>query len=56
MQKDKQSTAPGQEVSEHMKLYIKDADGNTLGEIDVPAGRKVPPTRVKNAESYSTKK
>ena len=47
---------PGQEATRDMKLYVKDADGNTLGEISVPAGHRVPPTRIEGAESYSTKK
>ena len=47
---------PGQEATKDMKLYVKDASGNTLGEIMVQAGRRVPPTRIEGATSYSTKK
>jgi len=47
---------PGQEAARDMTLYVKDANGNTLGEISVPAGHRVPPTRIEGAESYSTKK
>jgi hypothetical protein len=51
-----QTYKPGEEVDKDITLYVKDADGNTLSEIQVPAGHRVPPTRIKEAESYSTKK
>ena len=47
---------PGQEVENDVKLYVKDANGNTLSEINVPAGNRVPPTRIKESDSYSTNK
>ncbi len=47
---------PGEEVQNDVTLYVKDSEGNTLSEIKVPAGHRVPPTRIKDAESYSTKK
>lgn len=47
---------PGEEVDSDTTLYVKDAAGKTLSEIKVPAGHRVPPTRIKDAESYSTKK
>lgn len=47
---------PGQDADSDLTLYVKDADGNTLSEIKVPAGHRVPPTRIKGAESYSTQK
>jgi hypothetical protein len=47
---------PGNQVDSDVTLYVKDADGNTLSEIKVPAGHRVPPTRISEAESYSTKK
>lgn len=47
---------PGHEAQKDMKLYVKDSEGNVLGEITVPAGHRVPPTRIEGAESYSTKK
>ena len=50
------STKPGTEAAKSMKLYVKDAAGNTLGEINVPSGHRVPPTRIEGAESYSKKK
>lgn len=46
---------PGSEVDSDVVLYVKDAEGNTLSEINVPAGHRVPPTRIKDAEYYSTK-
>ena len=51
-----QTFRPGEEVNQDVTLYVKDAHGNTLGEIRVPAGHRVPPTRIKDAESYSTSK
>ena len=51
-----QTYRPGDEVDQDVTLYVKDANGNTLGEIRVPAGHRVPPTRIKDAESYSTNK
>lgn len=45
---------PGTEAEEDLILYVKDSDGNSMGEIKVPAGHRVPPTR-KNAESYVKK-
>lgn len=47
---------PGTQVENDTKLYVKDAKGKTLSEINVPAGHRVPPTRIEEAESYSTKK
>ena len=51
-----QNYKPGDQVDKDVKLYVKDANGNVISEINVPAGHKVPPTGIKNAESYSTKK
>lgn len=53
---NQQTYKPGEEVDSDVTLYVKDADGNTLSEIKVPAGHRVPPTRIKDAESYSTQK
>lgn len=47
---------PGEQVSKNTKLYVKDEYGNTIGELNVPAGNRVPPTRNEDAEYYSTKK
>lgn len=47
---------PGEEVDSDVTLYVKDADGNNLSQIKVPAGHRVPPTKTKGAKSYSTKK
>lgn len=52
----KQSYRPGSNAATDLTLYVKDANGNTLSEIKVPAGHRVPPTRIKEAESYSTQK
>lgn len=51
-----QTYKPGTEVDNDVTLYVKDSDGKTLGEIKVPAGHRVPPTRIKDAESYKAKK
>jgi len=51
-----QKFKPGDQVDKDMVLYVKDEDGNTLSDIKVPAGHRVPPTRVKGAKYYSTKK
>ncbi|HHT83863.1 MAG: hypothetical protein ACOYEC_06465 [Christensenellales bacterium] len=45
---------PGDNVEKDVKLYVKDSKGNTLGEINVPAGNRVPPTRIEGADHYST--
>ncbi len=50
-----QNYKPGDNVEKDVKLYVKDSNGNTLGEINVPAGNRVPPTRIEGAEYYSTK-
>ncbi len=50
-----QSYRPGDEAESDLTLYVKDSDGNTLGEIKVPAGHRIPPTRIVNADSYSNK-
>ena len=45
---------PGEEAEQDLTLYVKDADGNTLSEINVPKGHRIPPTREKEAEYYTT--
>jgi len=47
---------PGQQTDKDLVLYVKDRQGKSVGEIKVPAGHRIPPTKIKNAESYSTKK
>jgi len=47
---------PGTEAKKDMKLYVKDSRGNTVGEINVPAGHRVPPTRIPHSAGYSLKK
>ena len=51
-----QTYKPGNQANQDLTLYVKDAQGNTLSEIKVPAGHRIPPTRIEEAESYSTKK
>lgn len=51
-----QQYKPGEEAESDLTLYVKDADGNTLSEINVPKGHRIPPTREKSAEYYTTKK
>jgi hypothetical protein len=46
---------PGEVAESNVKLYVKDENGNTLGEINVPAGNRIPTTRIKDAEYYTTK-
>jgi hypothetical protein len=53
---DNTNYKPGDQAEKDLTLYVKDAQGNTLSEIKVPAGHRVPPTRIKDAESYSTQK
>lgn len=56
MANNNKTLKPGNQVENDTKLYVKDAKGKTLSEINVPAGHRVPPTRIEEAESYSTKK
>lgn len=51
-----QKFKPGDNVDSDVTLYVKDSSGNTLGQINVPAGNRVPPTRIEGAQYYSTKK
>lgn len=53
---NKTTYRPGNQAETDLTLYVKDANGNTLSEIKVPAGHRIPPTRIEEAESYSTKK
>jgi hypothetical protein len=47
---------PGQEAESNLTLLVKDNKGKVLSEINVPAGSRIPPTRIKGANSYSVKK
>jgi len=47
---------PGQEAERDLTLLVKDEKGKTLSEISVPAGNRIPPTRIKGANSYTEKK
>lgn len=50
-----QTIKPGTEANSDMKLNVKDSKGKTVGEIKVPAGSRVPPTRTSGAETYKKK-
>jgi len=44
---------PGDTVDTDMTFDILDSSGTILDEIYVPAGNRIPPTRVEGAVSYS---
>lgn len=46
---------PGEEATKNLELYVVDDKGNHLGEISVPKGNRVPPTRIENAQGYIEK-
>ncbi len=46
----------GDKADKDLKLFVKDSNGNTIGEIDVPKGNVIPPTRIEGAQYYSTQK
>lgn len=50
-----QTVKPGSVAKNDIKLKVKNASNKTVGEINVPAGNKVPPTRTSGAESYKKK-
>lgn len=49
-----QTVKPGTVAGSDMKLKVKDSSNKTVGEIKVPAGNRVPPTRT-SGESYKKK-
>lgn len=51
-----QTVKPGTIAKDNLTLNVKDAKGKNVGEINVPAGNRVPPSRKSGAESYSKKK
>jgi len=51
----KQQWKPGEEATSDLELYVVDASGNHLGEISVPKGNRIPPTRFENATGYVEK-
>ena len=51
---NKSSVKPGEVAEKNLNLSVK-KNGKEVGEINVPAGSRVPPTRIKGA-SYSNKK
>ena len=46
---------PGEEATKDLDLYVTDSEGNHLGEISVPSGSRIPPTRIKDAVGYVEK-
>lgn len=50
-----QTYKPGEDADKDLKLYVTDSNGNNLGEINVPSGSRVPPTRFPDAEQYVEK-
>jgi len=55
MSSNKRRWRPGEDAETDLELYVIDGDGNHLGEISVPKGNRVPPTRIENAEGYIEK-
>ena len=49
---NKKEWHPGQQPDKDLELYAVDEQGNHLGEISVPAGSRIPPTRFENAVKY----
>jgi hypothetical protein len=45
---------PGDQFDTDMTIYVKDKNGKTINEIQVPAGHRVPPTNLEDAKYYST--
>lgn len=48
----KKQWRPGEEADSDLQLYVVDSKGNHLGEISVPKGNRVPPTRFEDAVGY----
>jgi len=46
---------PGEDAEYDLELYVIDDQGNHLGEISVPSGNRVPPTRILDATGYVEK-
>ena len=55
MSSSKKSWRPGEEADYDLELYVVDGKGNHLGEISVPKGNRIPPTRIEDAEGYIEK-
>ena len=51
----KRQWRPGEEAEYDLELYVVDGKGNQLGEISVPKGNRIPPTRIEDAEGYIEK-
>ena len=52
---NKKQWKPGEEADSDLTLYAIDEQGNHLGEINVPKGNRVPPTRFEDAVAYVEK-
>lgn len=46
----------GNIADKELKLYVKNSNNKTLGEIEVPKGNVIPPSRIPGADHYSTQK
>jgi|GEM_PF-1861610 len=55
MASSKKNWKPGEEADKDLELYVTDSKGNHLGEISVPKGNRIPPTRIKDANGYVEK-
>jgi len=55
MSSNKRQWKPGEDADRDLELYVIDSQGNHLGEISVPKGNRVPPTRILDAEGYIEK-
>ena len=55
MASNKKHWKPGEDADKDLDLYVIDSQGNHLGEISVPQGNRVPPTRIENADGYIEK-
>jgi len=51
----KKQWKPGEEADTDLKLFVVDNQGNHLGEISVPKGNRIPPTRFEDAVGYIEK-
>lgn len=46
---------PGEQADRDLDLFVVDSSGKHIGEISVPKGSRIPPTRADGAESYIEK-
>ncbi len=43
---------PGEVAQKDLTLNVVDSEGKNLGQIEVPKGHTIPPTREKGGEKY----